>query len=217
MNSGEFSFDTITDFDRHIRNSIPNYDLLFDAVVSMSQFFSDPEAPMLDLGCSTGELLRAIPHKGVKVGVDLSTNLLPESHDPRLHFVHEDIRSFDFGFYDPFCFVTSIFTLQFVPKVDRLHLLRRIHKSLQVGGAFLWAEKVLCETGADQDLLTFGYYDFKRKSFSPHEILKKEEDLRSLLWCNTTEQNQDLAMVAGFKRGVLIWKFFNFECYLYRK
>jgi len=217
MSSGEFSFDTIQNFDRHIRNSIPNYDLLFEAVVSLSQFFSNQEAPILDIGCSTGEMLLAMPHKGVKVGLDLSTNLLPQSHERRIHFLNEDVRSFDFKAYDPFCFITSIFTMQFIPKVDRQHLLNRIYDSLQVGGAFVWAEKVVCDSGADQDLMTFAHYDFKRKAFSANEILAKEEDLRSLMHCNTSHENCRMAHLAGFDGSVLVWKFFNFECRLFRK
>ena len=217
MTSGEFSFDTIQNFDRHIRTSIPNYDLLFEAVVSLSRFFSDPERPMLDIGCSTGEMLRAFPHKGVKVGLDPSANLLPESHDPKLQFLRTDVRSFEFFSYDPFCFVTSVFTLQFIPRSYRQNVVNRIYQSLGEGGGFLWAEKVVCDKGSDQDLMTFAHYDYKRKAFSATEILRKEEDLRSLMWCNTSERNNEIAYEAGFQDSLLVWKFFNFECRLYRK
>jgi tRNA (cmo5U34)-methyltransferase len=217
MTSGNFSFDTIQNFDQHIRNSIPNYDLLFDAVVSVSKFFSDPEATMIDVGCSTGQMLDAMPHTGLKIGVDQSANLLPMVSDGSTMFKHSDIRDFNFLEYGKTCFVTSIFTLQFLPFNDRYKILVDIYQSLKAGGGFLWAEKVTCEHGDDQDLMTFAHYDFKRRSFSAEQILRKEEDLRGLMHCNTSNGNHQLARQAGFGDGLLVWKFFNFECYLYRK
>ena len=46
----KFSFDTIKDFDKHIKDSIPNYDLLFNGVVSLSQYFLDKSAIYYEMG-----------------------------------------------------------------------------------------------------------------------------------------------------------------------
>jgi SAM-dependent methyltransferase len=82
MNSIEpFSFETITNFDEHIRQSIPNYDLLSDSIISLAPYFLKPYSAVIDLGCSTGKLLEAIPYEGRKLGYDKSPNLLPSSHD----------------------------------------------------------------------------------------------------------------------------------------
>jgi tRNA (cmo5U34)-methyltransferase len=72
MNSiKNFSFDTIQNFDEHIDKSIPNYKLLQEAIVSLSDFVVQPNTAIVDLGCSTGKLLNAIPHNGEKIGIDI--------------------------------------------------------------------------------------------------------------------------------------------------
>ncbi len=225
MSSTEpFSFDTIRNFDEHINNSIPNYDLLQDAILSISEFITMPETVVIDLGCSTGKLLKRMKHNGRKVGIDWSDNLLPPStltfgEDPaqQPEFYHYDIVDTDLRQWGNPSLVTSIFTLQFIPKEYRLQVLRGIRQSLLPDGAFIWAEKVVCESGWQQELTTFSYYDYKKKSFSAEEIMKKEQDLRQLMRCNTSEENQELARKAGFHQSQLLWKFFNFECWLYKK
>lgn len=74
----EFSFNTIEDFDEHILTSIPNYDILIEAIKSMSEYFMTEGSNIYDLGCSTGKLLKSIKREGVnKIGYDVA-NLLPE-------------------------------------------------------------------------------------------------------------------------------------------
>ena len=78
--------------------------------------FVREDTRVVDLGCSTGKLLERIPFAGEKVGIDVSTNLLPESHDNIL-YVRKDIRSLNtFGNCG---LVLSLSTLQFIPYEDR--------------------------------------------------------------------------------------------------
>lgn len=211
-----FSFDTIENFDQHIDNSIPNYSLLQNAIVSISEFVTVPHTTVLDLGCSTGTLLKRIKHTGRKVGVDWSDNLLPKSTETE-EFVNVDITKADMCQWGKTSLVSSIFTLQFLPKDTRYSVLSSVFQSLCEGGVFVWAEKVLCDSGWQQELMTFSYYDYKQTSFSAEEILGKEQDLRQLMRCNSSDENQGLAYEAGFEQSQMLWKFFNFECWLYRK
>jgi len=206
-----FSFDTIADFDEHIDQSIPDYSQLAQAIVRISQWFTKPNTAVYDLGCSTGKLLEQIPHNGWKIGVDLSTNLLPKSHD-LTDYIREDLRNLTFK-HDT-SLVMSIFTLQFIPPTDRLGILEKIYDSLVDGGAFIWAEKVRSETGYWEQIQSFAHYDYKANYFTAEEILAKERDLRRIMWPNTTAENIDLAEQAGFDltRSEAIWKFHNFEC-----
>ena len=209
-----FSFETIDNFDDHIASSIPNYDLLNESVLSLSKFFVVPETRVIDLGCSTGNLLKQIEHSGLKLGIDKAENLLPsdEQNTVFLDGLIEDFR--DYGHTS---LVLSLFTLQFMPRKSRLDVLCRIHDSLISKGAFIWAEKVYANSGVEQDLMNFAHYDFKRKNFTAEEILSKEEDLRSIMRLNTSDENERLARDAGFGKGIKFWKFFNFEATLYIK
>jgi hypothetical protein len=67
-------------------------------------------------------------------------------------------------------------------------------------------------------MMTFAHYDLKQQFFTPAEILQKERDIRTMMRPNTTIENLQIARNAGFSRlPSLIWKMFNFECYLFRK
>jgi tRNA (cmo5U34)-methyltransferase len=212
MSSPKFSFDTITNFDQHIEQSIPEYKRLAETIVEVSRFFTLPDTLVIDLGCSTGKLLEAIDYSGRKIGIDESGNLLPAQGSGNTEYLLADIREF---FQPSECsLILSIFTLQFIPRDERQKILNNIYESLIPGGAFIWAEKTLASSALFEQVNTFAYYDHKRKSFTPQQIMDKERDLRKLMWVNTTEQNLELADNAGFTQGQIMWKFLNFECYL---
>lgn len=212
--SKKFSFDTVSNFDEHIAQSIPNYDLLFDLVVNVAPFFLRKGKSFVDLGCSTGALLEAVEHDGPKVGVDVSSNLLPaDSKD----VVFEKRDLVDYEPPNNSCLVTSIFTFQFLDQGARKTLMQRVFDSLEPGGAFVWAEKVTSESGFWEQVQTFSYYDFKLKSFNAVDILSKEKSLRAIMRPWTSKQNQALARNVGFVDGELVWKFHNFECWVFVK
>ena len=210
-----FSFDTIDDFDDHISKSIPNYHLLSDSVRDLSTFFAKKDFSIVDLGCSTGKLLESIPFDGDKVGIDASDNLLPISHD-NVDYIFSDIRKFP-NFGKTPSLILSIFTLQFISLADRPKILKTVYDSLSEGGAFIWAEKVHNEDGELERISNSAYYDFKRKHFSADEIMQKEIDIRSIMQTNTSEKNCLMAKQAGFSKGTIFWKFYNFEAWMYIK
>jgi tRNA (cmo5U34)-methyltransferase len=215
MSSTNFSFDTIQDFDDHIAKSIPNYHLLNDAVKDLATFFVKEDFSIVDLGCSTGSLIESIPFTGKKLGIDISANLLPDSHDDT-EYLRKDLRSL-VSFGSTPSLVISLFTLQFLPLADRPNILSLIYDELAEGGAFIWAEKVHEEQGELERIMNFGYYDFKGKHFSPAEIMQKEKDLRPLMTTNTSARNMIMAENAGFTVGTMFWKFYNFEAWVFIK
>jgi tRNA (cmo5U34)-methyltransferase len=216
MSSTEpFSFDTITDFDDHIAKSIPNYHLLNDSVRDLATFYAKEDFSIVDLGCSTGKLLESIPFEGTKLGIDISGNLLPQSHD-EVQYVQKDLRSFKNLGKTP-SLVISLFTLQFLPLADRPNILSLVYDELAEGGAFIWAEKVHEESGELERVMNSAYYDFKRLHFSASEIMKKERDLRPIMQTNTSMRNYIMAENAGFTVGTMFWKFYNFEAWLFIK
>lgn len=214
MNSIKFSFDTIDNFDEHIAKSIPNYHTLTEAICDLSTYFMTEDTQVTDLGCSTGKLLERLPHGGRKLGIDISENLLPQSLG-NTHYILRDLRAVDS--LTKSSLILSIFTLQFIPYEDRPNILSVIYESLTKGGAFIWAEKVIEESGELEKVINGAFFDFKRKVFTPEEILNKEQDLRPIMKLNSSVQNQVLADQAGFRVGTMFWKFYNFEAWLYIK
>ena len=209
----EFSFDTINDFDAHIERSIPDYALLRNSVLHLSDYFILPNHSVYDVGCSTGKLLMSLhkKHPNIKmIGIDNSDNLLP-AHDEIIFQCHDLNTDYSFG---DASLIISLFTLQFLNKKARLPLLRNMRGGLCTGGALIIAEKVYCDDGITQDMFTSAYYQYKEKSFTPKEILDKEKSLRGLLHPLTTEDNHELLHLAGFHKIITFYKYFNFEAYL---
>lgn len=206
----KFSFNTIKNFDEHILQSIPNYDLLFDSILKISEYFKDESKRIYDLGCSTGKLLKALEFKGEKIGIDNCDNLLPI--DNTIKFIKYNLNE-PYKF-DNACIIYSIFTLQFLRKEIRQRLINDIYKGLCLGGVFIIAEKTYTKDSMLQDIFTFSYYDYKKCSFTAEEILEKEKSLRLILHPQKSEENITMLKNAGFKTIEMFYKYFQFEGYI---
>lgn len=207
-------------FDDHIDKSIRGYSNLLEDVVSFSRYFVEDHTKVVDIGCSTGKLTKMIlannPNRTYAqyVGVELAGGFYDDMDNRYkevrkdfpsaiLEFVRGDIRNYEFKNCS---LVTSIFTLQFMPKTDRQDVLNRVCSGLNEGGAFIFAEKLMCESAFFQELLTFNHYDFKRKSFTPEEIMDKEKQLRDMLKPNTWSELQTMIYSAGFSDMQIFWR-----------
>lgn len=210
----EFSFDTIENFDEHIDLSIPNYSTLVETVIGLSRYFVQDETSVVDIGCSTGKLLEAIHHNGRKIGVDVSDNLLPKSNES-VEYINEDLATFND--YTNSSLVISLFTLQFIDQPLRQSIINRVANGLVEGGAFIMAEKIIAPTGKEQEMFGFLHYDHKLKSFEADEILAKERTLRRIMRPITSLENKEMVESSGLANGMMLWKFLNFEAWLYIK
>ena len=204
-------------FDEHIEKSIRGYSNLLEDVISMSRYFVENDTNIVDIGCSTGKLTKAmIEHNedhcshGKYVGIEIAEGFFKDLENRKeelklydVDFVLDDIRNYEFTNCS---LVTSIFTLQFMSKKDRLNVIEKIYDGLNDGGAFIFAEKLMCENAFFQELLTFNHYDYKRKTFSAEQIMDKEKQLRDMLKPNTWSELRDMVMTAGFKDCQIFWR-----------
>ena len=55
-------------------------------------------------------------------------------------------------------------------------------------------------------MLTFNYYDYKRKSFDTEDIMDKERTLRHMMKPNTWEEITEMLYDAGFKDIQPFWR-----------
>ena len=208
-------------FDEHIEHSIRGYSNLLEDVIGLSRYFIEDGTQVYDLGCSTGKLTEMLIvanqdhcYDANYVGVELATGFydaLDEREEQiiennpwvNVQFEKDDIR---FITIDDASLVTSLFTLQFMPRWDRLKVLENIYEGLNVGGAFIFAEKTMCENPRFQDMLTFNYYDYKRKNFSSEDIMDKERTLRHMLKPNTWRELLDMLHDVGFEDIQPFWR-----------
>ena len=208
-------------FDDHIEHSIRGYKNLLDDIVSLSRNFVEDETNVIDIGCSTGKLTEAFVHSNQNfckyanyIGIELAPSFFEEL-DKRyermtneyywanIDFQKKDVRQFKF---ENCSLVTSIFTLQFMPRKDRFDVIKNIYDGLNFGGAFIFAEKTVCEDSRLQEMITFNFYDYKRKHFEASDILEKEKTLRNMLKPNTWKELEGMLECAGFKTAQPFWR-----------
>lgn len=209
----KFSFSTIENFDTHINKSIYGYDNMNNIIIQLSQYFIEDNTKVIDIGCSTGKLIKNIKEytnkKANYIGLEIEDNFTKDFKSvDNLILQKQDI--IDYNNFNNSSLITSIFTLQFIPLKDRLNLLKKIYDGLNYGGAFILSEKVISDNSKINDILTFLYYDYKKVNFSNDEILNKESDLRDIMKPITLEDNISLLQKAGFKKIELFWRTYNF-------
>ena len=200
---------------------ISDFGVLFrsGSTCQFSEYFVEDGSRVVDIGCSTGKLLKAMKlqndrfapsciYHGIEIEEEFYSDLQNESN---LIFEKTDIRDFDWTTVSESCsLVVSMFTLQFIPKRDRQVILCRIFQALNKGGAFVFSEKVLSQDAQTEEMMTFCYYDWKREHFSAQQILEKEEKLRHMLKPLTISQMVTMVKEAGFESVQPFWQNFNF-------
>lgn len=212
-------------FDNHIEKSIRGYNNLHDDVVNLSRYYVEDYTNVVDIGCSTGKTIEAmatqndsIASRAYYVGVEVATGFKNDMEKRRdvlerrfpnavFDFQFQDIRTYEFHNCS---LVTSLFTLQFMPPKDREQVIHNIYNGLNEGGAFIFAEKTVADTGRFQDMFTFMFYDHKRKSFTEKDIMDKEVTLRNMLKPNTWNELTYMLHGAGFRNVQSFWRNFLF-------
>ncbi|HXP74681.1 MAG TPA: methyltransferase domain-containing protein [Stellaceae bacterium] len=226
--SGEelgFSFARFADgFDRHIRQSIRGYADLLSDCAALSEYFVENGTVVFDIGCSTGSFLREVWSKTHErcpearyIGVDVEPSFRSfwqGAQADNMELQLADVRSYPIP--GNCSFVTSIFSLQFIPEGERQKVLDKIYQALLPGGALIIAEKVFCKVPKLNDMLTFIHYDFKRRSFTEAEILAKERSLRSKMKLWTEPQVIGSLASVGFAPDNVqcFWRNHNFAAFV---
>lgn len=226
--SGDFVFDEAVAavFPDMIKRSVPGYPAIINMIQLLAERYAQPASTLVDLGCSLGASTVALA-LGAKqagcriIGIDNAPamvkrardNLAP--HHPEIEWVCDDVR--DFPIVDASVVVLN-FTLQFLPREDRLTLLHRIHDSLRAGGILILSEKIAGRDEAADALLTEMHHAFKRANgYSDLEISRKRTALEKVLVPETLEAHEQRLLTAGFTRVDLWFQCFNFVSMVARK
>lgn len=211
-------------FDNHIEHSIRGYTNLWNDVLKYSEYFVEDCTDVVDVGCSTGKLLKAMigqntfAPKAQYVGIEVEEDFYKTYDDDEKRYAYlayhrGDVRDFHFKNCS---LVTSIFTLQFIPEVQRLDIIRQIYDGLNPGGAFIFAEKTVSEYSKIQEIKTFTYYDYKREHFTAEDILDKEKQLRHMMKLNTRNELISKCATAGFSFQKIdsFWQNYGFTAFI---
>ena len=216
--SWEFDENVSKNFDCHVNKSVPCYKMIHDMIGSISEWFIVDNTNVYDIGTSNGNgLLNIKSHNNNKkvkyIGVDKSSYMINEAkklESNDVFLINNDVLSNGFSICNS-SFITSVLTLQFIPKKDKFKLVKKIYDGLEIGGAFILVEKILVNNSQLNDIFVGCYYDFKKDNgFSEEEILNKSKSLRSVMQPLEEKENTDMLEMVGFKNIEVFFKWFNF-------
>lgn len=223
-----FAFDAAVAavFPDMINRSVPGY----AAVVAMTGLLAGRHAQAgsraYDLGCSLGATTFAMAghieaDDCTIVAVDNAPAMIDRLNEnigklsqpgPAIETVCADIRDTDIA--DASVVVLN-YTLQFVPKEERLGLLKKIHAGMRPGGCLILSEKLAFEDAEEAKLHTQLHEDFKRaQGYSELEIAQKRAALENVLVPETREAHLDRLREAGFVRATLWFQCLNFASFI---
>ena len=228
-NTSSWTFKGISEnFESHISNSVPLYKESHYLVASLSDFFLTNDSTIVDIGCSTGNLISKISLRQKHLSgmnfllideekemLDLAKDNLEINNysDFKYEFICKDI--IDYELPENINIILSMYTLQFTSPSVRQQILNKIYNSLSWGGAFFFFEKVNGYDARFHEILTQNYEDFKlNNGYSIEEIKAKQLSLRGVLKPFSDLGNLGLLERAGFVDIQTIFHFGLFKGYL---
>ncbi len=209
-------------YDGIIKNLIPYYDKMVEALVNTLPFGNSKQIEVVDLGCGTGTISRAVRDaypKAKLTCVDISEKMLKVAAG-KLGDVADAIfinkNFYDFSFDKKYDAVVSSLALHHLEtKKDKLEFYSKIYSSLNAGGVFINADVVLASTEALQERYIEQWKSYMCKNVPLDEVENKwiptyyEED-RPISMMEHIEMLKDV----GFKTVDIVWKYYNFAVYM---
>lgn len=211
------------EYDHIILRLIPNYKLMVEAMVSVIPFGPKHAFSMIDLGCGTGTISRAIkdrfPNSNVTC-VDIAKNMLDIANGKlggSAKLIQADFYAFEFPQqYD--VIVSSLALHHLETDRDKLNFYHKIFSALNQDGIFINIDVVL---GGDESLTNI--YLAKWKSFM-YQNTSREEVANKWL-PNYYAEDRPASMIAhlamlgqcGFACLDIVYKYYNYAVYLAKK
>ena len=227
MGKWEFNKSVTDCFDNMLQRSIPQYDIMRDAVYNLGcKILNEHKNKnILDIGCSNGLALVPFVNKynvdAKFKGLDISETMLEEAEKRFKNYIKNNIVSIQnldlrnsFP-HDVYSLIMSVLTIQFIPIEYRQNIIQNIYDNLNDGGCFIMVEKVLGSCSIINNIMVDEYIYLKEKNgYSKEQIERKKLSLEGILVPMTSNWNLDLLKQAGFKKIDVFWRWMNFEGYI---
>lgn len=219
--SWSFNADVARVFDDMLERSIPQYQVMREAVTELALPSVRPYAPIVDLGCSRGGALAPFVERfGVANryhGVDASGPMVACARE-RFASVPPGIVDIQLGdlrrsYPDcgAACVTLAVLTLQFVPINYRQRIIRQVYDHTLDGGAFVFVEKVLGASAALDERFVSVYHQHKAlNGYTAEDIARKAAALEGVLVPVTAALNEAMLHAEGFRYVDCFWRYLNF-------
>ena len=212
-------------FDDMVARSVPFYNEIHRVILDIVDKTSKSPLIIYDLGCSTGttitlidQLLQEKKTKASFFAVDNSPAMLKICREKlkrngvkNVEIICQDLQKVPIVSAD---IVIMNYTMQFLPVEERIIILKKIYNGLSQHGLFIMSEKIKCDSSLNV-LIEELYHEFKRKNgYSELEIARKREALENVLIPLNIPEQMQMLEDSGFAKKEMIFRFYNFACFL---
>ena len=207
------------EFDIIIQKLIPNYNEMIDALVSVIPFSNDSGFSVIDLGCGTGTLTKAVKNSFPKIAVtcvDIAEKMLEiakEKIGGNVRCIQKDFNAFDFDEkYD--LIISSLALHHMESDSDKSGFYKKIYSALNTGGMFINIDIVLGSNEKLQRVYLREWLKFMKSNVPEKEVLEKwlpnyhMEDRPAKLIIHL-----DMLKNCGFSFVDVVYKYYNYAVY----
>lgn len=183
-----WTFDTpeiANTFDSHVREQLPWYDMVTDAVVYIVRNYLPEGGVVVDIGASTGNMVdKLMPllleRKAYALAIEKSPTMVDvlkrrfENHH-NVSITQADIR---YDSAQPAQVYVLFLTMMFIPVHERQRVLNALRENLYKGGVLIVVDKVCDHQGYFSTVLKRLTMQFKlQQGAKPEDVLTKEMSL----------------------------------------
>jgi len=142
------------EFDAHVRQHLPWYDLAADAVALIAKHYIPKGGLIYDIGCSTGNIGRSLgetidAREARLIGIDNCADMAKTYQAPG-DLVITDANSYEFERFDV---AVMFLTLMFMPVAERSLFIQRLRQNLKPGGAIIIFDRCVAPTGYEATVM----------------------------------------------------------------
>jgi len=226
----EFTPEVVEVFDAHVNTHVPNYQLIQDLAVHLSDWFAPNAGRVADVGSATGTTAMAISDRHPQRELDFylydveqEMNRAAERKFERAPSHHRlwtsttDLVRRDPGHHEADLSL-CLFTLQFLSPADRHVVLSRLADRAKPGtGALIVAEKIELSQGLWQEIANEATWDHKAGwGVEAEDIRLKARSLRGVLRPVPLTQLEQEIELAGWGSPVCVYRWFNWGVWVSR-
>ena len=172
-------------FDSHVREQLPWYEMVTEAVTFIVRNYLTPNNNIVDIGCSTGNMIDKLfaltkERDCYIIGYEKSKSMFQHCDEKynmchTIEIEHQDIIDVEM----PRAQVYILFlTLMFIPVDERPTILKRIKENCVEGGIIIIVDKINDHEGYFSTVLKRLTWHFKiLQGANPKDIVEKEMEL----------------------------------------